>query len=156
LSFSSIQPSEPSFSSSSFMLQISSLLSSSSSIFGSTENLQRLDFSLQDKNPFFALARMGSPGDNLRRYIDSSSEGLWVDPLQCRIPHLLGYPLMHYVSQDNHIIAFLERIVKSNRTYKQCPCLFTRRTARFFSLSCRKGSDNKPGVSPKFSEVRNL
>jgi len=94
------------------MLQISSLLSSSSSIFGSTENLQRLDFSLQDKNPFFAFARMGSSGDNRSRYISSFSEGLWVDPLQSRISRLIDYPLMDCISQDSSIIVLLGHIVK--------------------------------------------
>jgi len=55
---------------------------------------------------------MGSPGDNLGRYISFSSEGSWIDPLQFRIPRLVGYPLMDYVAQDISIIAFLELIVK--------------------------------------------
>jgi len=36
---------------------------------------------LKNKNPFRLFERMGSPIDNLGRYISLSSEGLWHDPL---------------------------------------------------------------------------
>ena len=39
----------------------------------------------------------------------------WGDPLQSRIPHLLSYPSMDYVTQDISIIEFLELIVKLNK-----------------------------------------
>ena len=35
-----------------------------------------LHFSIKNKNPFSVYERMGSPIDNLRRYISLSSEGL--------------------------------------------------------------------------------
>jgi len=39
-------------------------------------------FSIQKtKNPFSLFERMGSPIDNLGRYISFSSEDLWDDPL---------------------------------------------------------------------------
>jgi len=74
---------------------------------------------LKTKNPSSLFERMGSPVDNLGRYISLSSEGSWIDPLQFRIPRLLSYPPMDYVTQDISIIAFLELIVKSNKTYKR-------------------------------------
>jgi len=111
-------------------------------------------FAYQEKTPFSLVARMGSAVDNPARHIASSSEGSWADPLQSRIPPLLGYPLMGYIALCMKIIAFLEPIVKSNRTYEQCPCLFTCRTARFFLSSCPKSSNNEDlgGVS----DVRKL
>ena len=58
---------------------------------------------------------MGSPIDNLGRYISLSLEDSWSYPLQSRIPRLIGYPLMDYVAQDIEIMAFLELIVKWNK-----------------------------------------
>ncbi len=55
---------------------------------------------------------MGSLVDNLGRYISLSSEGLSGDPLQSRIPRLLSYPLIYYVSQDRSIVVLLGLIVK--------------------------------------------
>ena len=41
--------------------------------------------------------------------------------------------LMDYVAQDIKIVAILEPVVKSNRTYKQCSYLFTHKTLLYFS-----------------------
>jgi len=76
--------------------------------------------------------RMGSSIDNPGRYISLSSEGSWIDPLQFRIPHLLGYPPMDYVTQDISIIAFLELIVKSNKG--RCVRIEVSLNPRFFLL----------------------
>jgi len=83
--------------------------------------------------------------DSLGSYISFCSEGLSTSLLLSRILCLPGYPLNSLcLCHSNHqIIVLPQLIVKSNRTHKQCPYFFTRRTARFFLSSCRKGSDNK-------------
>ena len=71
--------------------------------------------------------------DNLGRHISFCSEGLSGSLLLLGISLPFGlssYPLCH---SRHQIIAFLELIVKSNKTYKQCPCLFTHKNLLCFS-----------------------
>jgi len=82
---------------------------------------------------------MGSSLDNHCRYISLSSEGLSGDPLQRRIPHLLGYPPMDCISQDGSIIVVLGRIVK----LRDGICELNQTRVPFLSSPYPKGSTNK-------------
>ena len=54
---------------------------------------------LERKNPFPLFGRMSSPVDNLGRHISFCSEGLSASLLLLGIVCLLGYPLIHCVTQ---------------------------------------------------------
>jgi len=82
---------------------------------------------------------MGSPVDNPGRYISLSSEDLLDDPLQSRIPRLVGYPLIDCISQVSSIIVLLGRIVKFRGGIGE----LSQTGVLFLSLPCPKGSNIK-------------